>query len=320
MSLLNLATTKLEEAKLYLAEVRDINVAKELVDQAKTLEFYSRQRNDAAEAQGNAYVLVQHANRALGRLLEELPKAPPGRPKKGDTTPEILPPDGSISSKRDALRTLGISSQDASRMEAMARLPEDEFTKRLKEDRDKRSSASANAATITSTTAASDHDGDAWGTPPEYIELACEVMGFIELDVASNDFAQQTVKADRYYTKEANGLEQSWKCTKGGLWMNQPYSRGLVSAFAEAWCERYQQFPRGGMQLVNSATETAWFQRNLSICTAVLFPKGRLAYIDPATGAPIKNNDHPQALFYVGPKLPLFQRKAKRFGEVFMRA
>src|ERR1700704_1062136 len=61
-----------------------------------------------------------------------------------------------------------------------------------------------------------------WYTPPKYIEAAREVMGAIDLDPASCAAANRIVKATAYYTREQNGLDQSWT---GRVWLNPPYGR-----------------------------------------------------------------------------------------------
>jgi ParB family chromosome partitioning protein len=62
-----------------------------------------------------------------------------------------------------------------------------------------------------------------WYTKPRYIEAARQVMGSIELDPASCVAANEIVKAERYYTKEQNGLDQEWRARS--LWLNPPYGR-----------------------------------------------------------------------------------------------
>jgi ParB family chromosome partitioning protein len=47
-----------------------------------------------------------------------------------------------------------------------------------------------------------------WYTPPEYIEAARAVRGEIDLDPASSDIAQKTVKALHYFTLDDDGLNR----------------------------------------------------------------------------------------------------------------
>ena len=70
-----------------------------------------------------------------------------------------------------------------------------------------------------------------WYTPFNIIESARVVMGSIDLDPASSESANNIVKATKYYTKEDNGLEQSWF---GNIWLNPPYSQPLVKYFTNA--------------------------------------------------------------------------------------
>jgi len=62
-----------------------------------------------------------------------------------------------------------------------------------------------------------------WYTPYMYIEAAREVMNGIDLDPASCEIANRTVKAARYYTKEDSGLDHEWKANS--VWLNPPYGR-----------------------------------------------------------------------------------------------
>src|SRR2546430_17584816 len=61
-----------------------------------------------------------------------------------------------------------------------------------------------------------------WYTPSKYIETAREVLGSIDLDPASCELANRTVKADKYYTKEDDGLSKEWH---GNVWLNPPYGK-----------------------------------------------------------------------------------------------
>jgi len=49
-----------------------------------------------------------------------------------------------------------------------------------------------------------------WYTPSAYIDLARQVLGEINLDPASSDQAQETVKAAKYFTRDKDGLKEKW--------------------------------------------------------------------------------------------------------------
>jgi hypothetical protein len=67
-----------------------------------------------------------------------------------------------------------------------------------------------------------------WYTPAEYIEAARTVLGTIDLDPASSAQAQRVVRADKYFTREDDGLAHPWH---GRVWLNPPYAQPLMSSF-----------------------------------------------------------------------------------------
>lgn len=146
-----------------------------------------------------------------------------------------------------------------------------------------------------------------WYTPAEYIEAAREVMGDIDLDPASSEMANETVKAKTFHTAEDDGLLYDWR---GRVWMNPPYAQPLIGLFAERLAERVRwgDVPEACV-LVNNATETGWFNALLDVASCACFIRGRVKFIDEdgnPSGAPLQG----QAILYIGPN-------AKRFGQVF---
>jgi len=136
-----------------------------------------------------------------------------------------------------------------------------------------------------------------WYTPPDIIERARNVMGGIDCDPASSKKANETIKAETFYTVHDNGLERKWH---GNVWLNPPYGQPAIADFAEAVTAKYEcgEITRACV-LVNNATETNWFQRMLRSCTAVCFLKGRVKFLDVEgnpTGAPLQG----QAVLYFG--------------------
>lgn len=155
-----------------------------------------------------------------------------------------------------------------------------------------------------------------WYTPPQFIELAREVMGGIDTDPATSEIANKTVQAGITYTAETDGRDKPWS---GRVWMNPPYAQPLISDFAEAVASKFE----GGeieqaCVLVNNATETQWFQRMLEAASAVCFPRSRVRFLDPQgnQGAPLQG----QAIIYMGDNAAAFSDAFAEHGAVLRNA
>ncbi len=132
---------------------------------------------------------------------------------------------------------------------------------------------------------------DEWYTPSAYIESARKVMGSIDLDPCSSDEAQETVKATKYFTVDDDGLTQEWS---GNIWMNPPYSKGLIKSFSE---KLVQELPDQCVVLVNNATDTAWFQSLIELMTSVCFVRGRIQFV-PGSGQRVSNPANGQIILF----------------------
>lgn len=164
------------------------------------------------------------------------------------------------------------------------------------------------------TGARTDDAGDSWGTPPEWIDLARTVMGDIDLDPASNNEAQQVVKAKRFFTKDTNGLAKPWA---GRVWMNPPYSQPLVTQFAEKLVDHVTSGDVvEACVLVNNATDARFLQLLLSRCSAALFPRGRIPFLIPGSGESLTGTRQGQAFVYFGPNVAKFVEFAQPLGWV----
>lgn len=150
-----------------------------------------------------------------------------------------------------------------------------------------------------------------WYTPREFIEAARTVLGGFDLDPASSEIANATVKADRIFTAEDNGLSQEWPV--GTIWMNPPYAQPLMGQFADKFAAEIRR-GSSGIVLVNNATETAWFQTIAAECSAICFPKTRIRFISPdgIQGAPLQG----QAILYCGANREAFAEAFSGFGLV----
>ena len=149
-----------------------------------------------------------------------------------------------------------------------------------------------------------------WYTPIEYINSAKNVMGRLDLDPASNDFAQAQIKAENYYTASNCGLSKEGK---GNVWLNPPYSRGLLDKFigkliSEDSISQY-------ICLVNSSTDTKWCHELMDNSDAMCLTKGRISFLDE-NGIKSKGNSRGQIFFYKGDRVEDFIEEFKKYGKV----
>lgn len=160
-------------------------------------------------------------------------------------------------------------------------------------------------------------DSNEWYTPAEYIEAARRVMGAIDLDPASNPFANRIVKASYYHTEATDGFAQTWY---GRVWLNPPYGRdndnesnqGKWSArLTLDYCEgRIEQ----AVLLVNAVTDRQWFAPlwDFPIC----FVSKRIEFYTDSDrrAAPTHGN----VLVYFGKHIEAFAREFSPFGRIVL--
>lgn len=318
MHQIEVATAKAEEAAAWLAECVQVDQVLQLEHLADAAVHFARQQKAATSAHANAWELKQRCSRRIGQLTAQIPHKPAGRPPKAAPTAEPMPEISSSAehiSKGSVLESMGISRKQASEYEQAAALPAEEFDARVAAGRASIETTGTAPKRITAVTAATVHDGDSWGTPPIWLELARAVMGSIELDPCSNERAQAIVQAEHYWTKDDDGLadERDWTCAKGGLWCNPPYSNPACGRAIKRFLDAHAagQLRHGGMLLINNTTDTGAVQRALRESVATFFPAGRIGFLGP-DGKPVEGTRQGQALFYVGEKLPALKRAIKR--------
>ena len=172
-----------------------------------------------------------------------------------------------------------------------------------------------------------------WGTPPWILEAARSVLGPIDVDPASSHAANKIVRAAYIWTKESDGLVNSWQGQWGdnrprSIWLNPPGGKtektegkkGGQSKVKLWWqktlVERLN--PLFGHQLFLSFSIEACQVTQLECERSLLdFPtcffKRRVDYLDPITGLPVTGNTHSSCITYVPGSL----NETHRFWEVF---
>jgi phage N-6-adenine-methyltransferase len=155
-------------------------------------------------------------------------------------------------------------------------------------------------------------------------------MGDIDLDPASFDLAQeQVVKAKKYYTKENDGLLHHWS---GRVWMNPPFSDGLISFFVdkliEETCDAYVS---EYVVLTDNKTDTGWFDRLWHRSDCMCLTTGRIRFMRPQVRKNVilmseevvldykstAANGH--AIFYYGPHVKAFIEEFDTVGNIMAR-
>ena len=117
-----------------------------------------------------------------------------------------------------------------------------------------------------------------WNTPPEIIEKVYAVLDDIELDPASNNLANQTIGAYRYFTAANDGLAHDWIAKT--VFLNPPYGKWTGIFTEKLICEFLQGNVEKAILLINSNTSTKYYQNALENCSSICFPRRRIQFID----------------------------------------
>lgn len=308
----SLSLRRVEQAMELLAQAKSVDDVKDLRDRAAAMQVYLGQRAAGTTAHADAWEIVQRANRRIGELTREMPQAKRG-PKRAVEL--VSGSEKESPSKGDELRRVGITPKAAHELQQLAALPLTEFQSRLAAGR-KKIELGLRPARVTAVSSEAGYDGDEYGTPEIYIAAAREVLGGIELDPASNALAANIVRAERFYTKEDTGLGRPWSART--VWLNSPFSNGLVDLFQRQFVDSYRELHfKAGISLVNSSTETTWYQLLVRGSSALCLCKHRIAFL--LKGEPIKGNRYAQTFFYAGPDVQTSARVFGQFGEIVVR-
>lgn len=188
-----------------------------------------------------------------------------------------------------------------------------------------------------------------WYTPVHIIEAARRCMGGIDLDPASCENANQTVKAASYFTLADNGLSLPWY---GRVWMNHPFSDEEYPCKPKCKKERCKPkespadkrhrghcihtYQPGNRDWINklmaeygtgnisqaccicfASTSEAWFQPLFDFPQCYLSP--RVHYLGP-DGKPVKGCTKGSVVTYLGTNISAFVREFSGLGRVMVPA
>lgn len=128
---------------------------------------------------------------------------------------------------------------------------------------------------------------DDWQTPVELVAT----LGTFFLDPCANA-SDPTRLASFGFTAEQDGLATAWM---GRVFVNPPYGRA-----ARQWLVKLAAHGNG-IALIPPRMGAAWFHDEvLAKADAILFLRGRIAFIDAATGLPVDGNNADSCLVAFG--------------------
>lgn len=213
---------------------------------------------------------------------------------------------------------MGLDKREISRIRPLAQIPEEDLNAFIQDINDKEydltiGRAITFAREVVSGNSQSDYDGNEWYTPTEYVGLARKLMGEIDVDPATCEWAQARIKATTYYTKETNGMAHEWH---GRVWLNPPYSYPEVEQFTSELRRQYENgTTKEAVLLVNNCTDAGWFQdllRRYPVC----FTDGRVKFERPGTSKFATRQG--QAFFYLGQDITGFREVFSAVGTVLL--
>ena len=296
--------THYDNAKRELAEAHRVDEVKSIHDKAAAMSRYAVMAKDH-ELSRYATEIRLRAERRLGEVMKEMPKAKAGNPNFsiGSTKDPI--------EKVPTLASQGIDKHLADRARKAAAMPATQYEKKIV----RQTALAEKAASIVAKPAdpRSEHSNIyEWYTPAKYIEAAKAVLGGIDLDPASCAKAQKVVRADNFFSEEDDGLKQEWG---GTVWLNPPYKTPLIANFIDKLVsERQSGRVTSAILLTNNATDTGWFHAAMAACSAVCFTRGRISFYNEEGESRMPTCG--QAFFYFGDHVARFAEVFKEIGSI----
>ena len=121
---------------------------------------------------------------------------------------------------------------------------------------------------------------DLWETPQDFFDRLNDEFHF-NVDVCATP---DNAKCGTYFTKENDGLSQSWGGGGYTCWCNPPYGREIGK-----WVQKAYLSSRDGstvVMLLPARTDTKWFHEYIYNQAEIRFIKGRLKFGNSKNSAP----------------------------------
>lgn len=154
-----------------------------------------------------------------------------------------------------------------------------------------------------------DSGNQEWYTPSEIIEAARKCLGSIELDPFSCAKANETVKANKFFTKDDDGFNRGWD---GNIWVNHPFSRENNKRIAAKVIDEYL-WGANIVMISFAATSETWFKPLLDYPQCFLH--GRTNYYDE-NGNKVKGVTKGSVVTYLGDNVKAFYEAFNHLGTI----
>lgn len=301
-----------EKARNLLAQCRKVDEVRQIKDMAIAMQVYARKKKAGEESEADAGAIVTYACARLAQFHQEAKKASGGNQKKKqiDRSVDLNP------SREKIAEEAGENSVQLRRWSSLAKATPEQLDRAIARAKQTKQGVTPTTVmrALTKTSSQEHYDGDEWYTPPNIIELVRKTLGGIDLDPASNDHAQKTVGAAKFYTKSDDALTKQWR---GRVFCNPPYSMPLIEKFTAKLIEEFDASrTTAAIYLVNNCTDAAWCQsllRRFPVC----FTAGRIGFMN-RNGQAFATRQG-QALFYLGSQPELFASVFEELGTVLRR-
>jgi hypothetical protein len=299
-----------------LNEVRDaislVSDPKQITDLHKRIEAARKYDNKTAERRNYFGELAIWSERHIGTLVKEAKEAGiirQGQNGRGETDTmsvsltEFLGTDSATEAQQISSRSQKLAEVTPKQIEAAI--------ESLKLDGEEVSKAAVNRK-IKGAHVGHNSGENEWYTPAELIAQYRAIVLAIDVDPASSKEANTVVQAKKFYDAKSDGLTKKWV---GSVWMNPPYSSGLIEKFAAKLLEEIEcGNTTSAAVLVNNGTETKWAQSLLGKCNAVCFLSTRVKFWEP--GGKVSVPLQGQMLLYFGADAGLFAARYRSMGVV----